>query len=65
MAGVTDTERGHLKNLFDHIDTDHDGKISAADLKSLAHELGREMTDDRAKVRFFVHLSASENFRYL
>jgi len=52
MAGVTEQERAHLKTLFDHIDTDKDGLISAADIKSLAHELGREMTDERAKVSF-------------
>jgi Ca2+-binding EF-hand superfamily protein len=51
MADFTAEQKERLKNLFNHIDTDHDGKIKAADLKAFASaELGRDITDERAKV---------------
>lgn len=46
----TADEKEKVKKLFDRIDTDHDGVINASDLKTLAAEFGREMTDERAKV---------------
>lgn len=51
MAEFTAEQKDRLKNLFNHIDTDNDGLIQAADLKAFASaELGREITDDRAQV---------------
>jgi Ca2+-binding EF-hand superfamily protein len=54
MAEFTAEQKQRLKNLFDHIDTDKDGLIKAADLKSFAsNELGRDITDERAQVNLW------------
>ena len=56
-------EKTKLKKLFDRLDADKDGKIVQADLKALAAEFGKAITDERAAVttNHYIHSTITQS----
>ena len=49
-AKFTEDELAKYKEIFDHMDSDHDGKISHADLKKCLDEAGWGLGDEDVAV---------------